>query len=60
VHNLHPNGPRKAGTGTLVKLRHEGFASLPRAAAEHGEGWKRVMGWLTAYLETAETVDMRK
>lgn len=60
VHNLHPGGPRKAGTGTLVKLRHEGFASLPQAAAEHGDGWKRVMGWLVSYLETGETVDMRK
>ncbi len=60
VHNLHPGGPRKAGTGTLVRLRHEGFIGVPQAAAEHGEGWKRVMGWLTAYLETGETVDMRK
>src|SRR5580704_13948410 len=26
VHGLHPNGPRKAGTGTLVRVRQEGFA----------------------------------
>ncbi len=60
VHNLHPTGPRKAGTGTLVKLRHEGFAGAPQAAADHGEGWKRVMGWLVAFLENDETVDTRK
>jgi uncharacterized protein YndB with AHSA1/START domain len=60
VDNLHPNGPRKAGTGTLVKLRHEGFASAPQAALDHGDGWKRVMGWLEAYLENGETVDSRK
>jgi len=60
VHNLHPRGPRKAGTGTLVKLRHEGFAEVPEAAAAHGDGWKRVMGWLVAYVENGETVDTRK
>ena len=60
VHNLHPNGPRKAGTGTLVKLRHEGFAGAPQAAVNHGEGWKRVFGWMQAYVENGETVDTRK
>jgi uncharacterized protein YndB with AHSA1/START domain len=60
VHGLHPGGPRKAGTGTLLKLRHEGFAGAPQAAISHGEGWKRVMGWLVAYVEKGETVDRRK
>jgi uncharacterized protein YndB with AHSA1/START domain len=59
VHGLHPSGPRKAGTGTLVKLRHEGFASAPEVGASHGEGWKRVFGWLQAYLEKGETIDTR-
>jgi uncharacterized protein YndB with AHSA1/START domain len=59
VHGLHPSGPRKAGTGTLVKVRHEGFAPAPQAAAEHGEGWKRVFGWLQAYVEKGETIDTR-
>jgi uncharacterized protein YndB with AHSA1/START domain len=59
VHGLHPTGPRKAGTGTMVKLRHEGFAGNARAALGHGEGWKRVFGWLEAYLEKGETVDTR-
>jgi uncharacterized protein YndB with AHSA1/START domain len=59
VHGLHPGGPRKAGTGTLVKLCHEGFGSAPEAAANHGEGWKRVFGWLQVYLEKGETIDTR-
>jgi len=60
VHGLHPGGPKKAGTGTLLKLRHEGFAAVPQAAASHADGWNRVMGWLVAYLERGETVDSRK
>jgi len=59
-HGLHSVGPKKAGAGTLLKLRHEGFAAAPQAAANHAEGWKRVMGWLVAYLERGETVDARK
>jgi uncharacterized protein YndB with AHSA1/START domain len=60
VAGLHPSGPKKAGTGTLVKLRHSGFLGHPQGAASHGEGWKRVFGWLQAYLERGETVDTRK
>jgi hypothetical protein len=60
VHALHPSGPKKAGTGTLVKLRHDGFASAPPAAASHGEGWKRVFSWLQAYVEQGQTVDTRE
>jgi uncharacterized protein YndB with AHSA1/START domain len=60
VHGLHPGGPKKAGTGTLVKLRHEGFAGAPEACKNHGEGWKRVFGWLERYLVYEETIDTRK
>ena len=65
VHGLHPSaaspgGAGKSGTGTLVKLRHEGFAVAPGAATSHADGWKRVMGWLEAYLERGETIDTRK
>lgn len=60
VHGLHPGGPKKAGTGTLVKLRHEGFAGAPEAAVNHGDGWMRVFVWLQAFLETGATVDTRK
>jgi uncharacterized protein YndB with AHSA1/START domain len=59
VHGLHPNGPQRAGTGTLLKIRHEGFGADIDAAAKHGEGWKRVMGWLLAYVEKGETIDTR-
>ncbi|MBZ5682374.1 MAG: SRPBCC domain-containing protein [Acidobacteriia bacterium] len=61
VHGLHPSGPRKACTGTLVKVRQEGFAgSPPELAIGHGEGWKRILGWLLGYLEKGETADMRQ
>jgi uncharacterized protein YndB with AHSA1/START domain len=60
VHGLHPSGPKKAGTGTLVKLRHVGFAGNPQQAIDHGQGWKRVFGWLQAYVERDETIDTRK
>lgn len=59
VHGLHATGPKKAGTGTLLKLRHEGFAGDAKSAADHGDGWKRVFGWLVAYVERGETVDSR-
>ena len=61
IHGLHPSGPQRAGTGTLVRIRHEGFAASPAgaAAAGHAEGWKRVLGWLTGYLEKGETIDSR-
>lgn len=59
VHGLHPSGPKKAGTGTLVRVRQEGFAHAPAQAASHSEGWKRVLGWLEAYAAKGETVDSR-
>ena len=51
VHGLHPNGPKKSGTGTLVRVRQEGFGTNVQSANAHGEGWKRVLGWLEAYVE---------
>jgi uncharacterized protein YndB with AHSA1/START domain len=59
VHGLHPSGPKKSGTGTLVKVRHQGFATAPEQAISHGDGWKRVFGWLAAYVERGQTVDTR-
>jgi uncharacterized protein YndB with AHSA1/START domain len=50
VHGLAPNGPKKSGTGTLVRVRHEGFAGNLQSAKDHGEGWKRVLGWLEAFV----------
>jgi uncharacterized protein YndB with AHSA1/START domain len=60
VHGLHPKGPQRAGTGTLVKISHEGFAAIPAEAASHSAGWERVMGWLLVFLENGETIDTRR
>ncbi|MFZ0958776.1 MAG: SRPBCC domain-containing protein [Candidatus Sulfotelmatobacter sp.] len=59
IHGLHSSGPKKAGTGTLVRVRQEGFAGVPAQAASHNDGWKRVLGWLEGYVEKGETVDTR-
>ena len=34
----------------------EGFAGAPQAAISHGEGWKRVLAWLEAFVTKTETV----
>src|SRR5256885_17131114 len=54
VNSLHPSGPKKSGTGTLVRVRQEGFAGNVANATGHGEGWKRVLGWLEAFVERGE------
>ena len=51
VHGLHPGGPKKAGTGTLVRVRHSGFAGNVEGVTSHGEGWKLVLGWLEGFVE---------
>jgi hypothetical protein len=35
---------------TRLTLSHEGFDSRVEACQGHGQGWQRVMGWLTKYL----------
>jgi uncharacterized protein YndB with AHSA1/START domain len=57
VHGLHPSGPKKSGTGTLVRVRQEGFAGNVELATSQGEGWKRVLGWLEAFVEHGKTSD---
>jgi len=59
VHGLHPNGPKRAGTGTLLKIRQTGFAGAPQAAKGHAEGWLRVLRWAQGFVETGETVETR-
>jgi uncharacterized protein YndB with AHSA1/START domain len=59
VHGLHPSGPKRAGTGTLLKIRHTGFAGAPEAAKGHSEGWTRVLGWMQAFVENGETLETR-
>jgi uncharacterized protein YndB with AHSA1/START domain len=51
VNSLHPSGPKKSGTGTLVRVTQEGFGTNIESAKNHGEGWKRVLGWLEAFVE---------
>lgn len=53
VHNLQSSGPKKSGTGTLVRVRQEGFAGNLDSANSHGEGWKCVLGWLEAFVENS-------
>jgi len=60
VHSLQTRGPQKAGVGTAVKIRHTGFAGNEKAAKDHGEGWKRVLGWMRDFVENDETIDTRK
>lgn len=59
VHGLHPSGPRRAGTGTLLKIRHTGFAGVPESAKNHAQGWTRVLGWMQAFVERGETMETR-
>ena len=45
--------------GTLVRVRHSGFAARPELAQNY-RGWPRMLGWLQALLDRGETVDDRK
>jgi uncharacterized protein YndB with AHSA1/START domain len=45
--------------GTLVTLRHSGFAAHPDVRQNY-RGWPAMMGWLRALVEKGETVDDRK
>lgn len=51
VSALHPSGPKKSGTGTLVRVTQSGFAGNVKSAQGHGEGWLRVLGWLERFVE---------
>ena len=59
VHGLQSRGPSKVGTGTLVRIRHSGFAGNVKACQDHGEGWKRVLGWMQQFVEQGTTVETR-
>jgi uncharacterized protein YndB with AHSA1/START domain len=45
--------------GTLVRIRHSGFAAHPELAGAYS-GWPRLLVWLQANLERGETIDDRK
>ena len=53
VNALHPSGPRKSGTGTLVRVTPGRLRRQLEPAKSHGDGWKRVLGWLNAFAEAA-------
>ena len=55
-----PKGRTRSGTGTFVKIRHEGFAGNLAQAKSHGDGWIRVLGWMQAFVEEGKTIDMRE
>jgi uncharacterized protein YndB with AHSA1/START domain len=59
VHGLQSGGPHKMGTGTRVKIRHSGFAGNVKEVTSHGEGWKRVLGWMQLFVEQGKTIDNR-
>ena len=57
VHELRTSGTHRAGTGTLLKVRHSGFASHLEQAQSHNQGWWASLGWLKAFIEIGETVE---
>ncbi|CAN7214438.1 SRPBCC family protein [Mesorhizobium sp. LjNodule214] len=44
------------GGGTRLTICHGGFAGFADAAAEHADGWARVLGWLQGYLDAGRRV----
>jgi uncharacterized protein YndB with AHSA1/START domain len=60
VRELHTGGTHRAGTGTLLKVRHSGFAGNLEQARGHNAGWCASLGWLKAFLETGETFETRR
>jgi uncharacterized protein YndB with AHSA1/START domain len=60
VHGLHGSATHKVGTGTMVRVRHSGFAGHVDQAKSHQNGWSASLAWLKAFIETAETFERRK
>src|SRR5262249_21605523 len=54
VHGLHSSGTHRVGTGTLVKVRHSGFAGHVDQVKGHHTGWSASLDWLKAYVEHGE------
>lgn len=40
--------------GTRVTVLHEGFAGRPQSCKDHGQGWERVLEWLSIHLSAVE------
>jgi uncharacterized protein YndB with AHSA1/START domain len=60
VLGLHGAATHKVGTGTLLRVRHSGFAGHLEQAAGHHTGWRESLNWLKDYLEKGTTFDMRQ
>ena len=39
-------------TGSRLTVIHSGFAGRPAMTKSHGEGWVRVIGWLSAFVQS--------
>jgi len=59
VHGLHGSGTHRVGTGTLVKVRHSGFAGHIEQAHSHHKGWSASLERLQAFVEKGETMENR-
>ena len=59
VRGLHSSGTHSVGTGTLVKVRHSGFAGHLRHAQDHHKGWIGSLDWLRDFVEKGETMETR-
>ncbi|MBO0911781.1 MAG: SRPBCC domain-containing protein [Acidobacteria bacterium] len=59
VRGLDSSGTHKLGTGTLVRVRHSGFAAHLDQARSHLTGWSASIAWLKDYIEQGVTFQMR-
>ena len=59
VHGLQSSGTHRVGTGTIVKIRHSGFAGHLEQAHSHHKGWSASLERLQAFVEKGETMETR-
>lgn len=59
VLGLHGTGTHRMGTGTLLKVKHSGFAGHLDQCESHQLGWHASLGWLKNFIETGETFETR-
>jgi uncharacterized protein YndB with AHSA1/START domain len=59
VRELHGSGTHRVGTGTLVRVRHSGFAGHLEQAKSHNAGWSASLGWLKDFVERGKTFEKR-
>ena len=57
VPSLAGRESEKPTIGTLVRIRHEGFAGNAKIALHHENGWKCVLGWMQGFVEAGKTID---